>query len=105
MKRCKIGPWPMSDLPHIPSLGDFLQNHEEHLARLRATRGPELLAIDGRTGIVLQDADAYQALLERLQRLEDFEAVRNGLAQVDAGRTRPADEFFEEFLSRHGIAR
>ena len=30
-------------------------------------------------------------------------AVREGLADVEAGRTRPVDEFFQEFDQRHGI--
>jgi hypothetical protein len=30
-------------------------------------------------------------------------AVREGLADVEAGRTQPAEDFFREFDRRHGI--
>ena len=32
-------------------------------------------------------------------------AVEQGLADVEAGRTRPMDAFFQEFDARHGIHR
>jgi hypothetical protein len=34
-----------------------------------------------------------------------LEAVEQGLADVEAGRTRPVDAFFGEFDERHGIHR
>jgi hypothetical protein len=34
-----------------------------------------------------------------------LDAVEQGLADVEAGRTRPADAFFREFDERHGIHR
>jgi len=93
----------MLALDRIHSLADFMQNHEEHLARLKETGTPELLTIDGKAELVLQDATSYQAMLERVRELEDLTAVRAGLAQADRGEARPADEFFVEFLSRNGI--
>lgn len=32
-------------------------------------------------------------------------AIEQGLADVEAGRTRPVDAFFQEFDARHGIHR
>jgi len=93
----------MLDLRKIHSLTDFLRNHRDHVARLRETRTPEVLTINGKAALVLQDAESYQEMLDRLRELEDLAAIREGLAQADAGMTRSADEFFAEFTKRHGI--
>ena len=34
-----------------------------------------------------------------------LEAIEQGLADIEGGRTRPMDEFFQEFDVRHGIHR
>jgi predicted transcriptional regulator len=36
-------------------------------------------------------------------RRREIEAIREGLADVEAGRTRPIEEFIEEFRQRHQI--
>jgi predicted transcriptional regulator len=38
-------------------------------------------------------------------RQETIEAVREGLADVAAGRTKPHEQFRQEFEQRHGIVR
>ena len=38
---------------------------------------------------VLTDADAHREAVEALHRLRDLESVAAGLADLDAGRTRP----------------
>jgi hypothetical protein len=37
------------------------------------------------------------------EREETFEAIREGLADVEAGRVRPFEEFDREFRATHGI--
>lgn len=93
----------MLDLRQIHPLTDFLRHHKEHVARLKETRAPEVLTINGRAELVLQDADSYQALLDRLRALEDLVAVREGLSQAERGETRDADGFFDEFMSRNAV--
>lgn len=88
----------MIDKRQIHTLADFLRNHEEHVARLSKGHATEVLTIDGKPELVLQSAESYQALLDRLRELEDLAAVREGLAQADAGLTRPAEEFFSELV-------
>ena len=57
-----------------------------------------------RDGFV-QDAKAYQRLLDIAARADEDEAIRQGLDDVAPGRTRPVREFFEEFRRKHGIPR
>ena len=93
----------MLDLANdIRSMSDFKRNTTEILDRIRQTRHPLVLTINGRAEAVVQDAAAYQALLDRL---ETVEALQRGLADVKAGRTKPARTVLARMKRRHGIPR
>ena len=75
----------MLDLANdIRSLSDFKRNTVDLLDRLRKTGHPLVLTINGKAELVVQDAEAYQALLDRV---EAIEGIQRGLADVKAGRT------------------
>ncbi|MDX1395590.1 MAG: prevent-host-death protein [Gemmatimonadota bacterium] len=57
----------MIHLRNIYSLSDFQRNTREHVRRLKRTRLPEVLTINGRAELVVQDAASYQALLDTRQ--------------------------------------
>jgi len=61
----------MIKIQDILSLTEFHRHSREHIARLRATGRPQVLTVNGRAELVVQDASAYQQLLERLQRDEE----------------------------------
>lgn len=46
-----------------------------------------------------------QALALLRQRHETLQAIKEGLADVAAGRVKPLDEFLTDFETRHGIVR
>src|SRR5438477_5240715 len=49
----------MLDTRQIHSLTDFLRNHKAHLARLKETKTPEILTVNSRAELVIQDAESY----------------------------------------------
>jgi predicted transcriptional regulator len=53
----------------------------------------------------VQDATAYQRLLDIAARADVHEAIRQGLADAASGRTRPAREVLGEIRRRHAIQR
>jgi hypothetical protein len=59
----------------IGSLTDFSRNTKAHLKRLRRTGRPELLTVNGKAEVVIQNASAYQRLIESLEKLERESAV------------------------------
>ncbi len=77
------------------SLTEFQQRAPEFLSRLKATGDPVVLTVDGEPEVVVQDARAYQRLLDQAERLETIEAVRSALASRDRGEGRPLDEAFD----------
>ena len=54
----------------IRSLTDFARNARAHLDRLRRTGRPELLTVNGKAEVVVQNAAAYQRLIESLDKLK-----------------------------------
>jgi prevent-host-death family protein len=86
----------------IRSLSDFKRNTSELLDRLKKTGNPLVLTINGKAEVVVQNAAAYQELLERV---ETIEGIQQGLADVRAGRTKPARGVFNRLRQKHGIPR
>ena len=86
----------------IRSLSDFKRNTVDLLNRLRKTGNPLVLTINGKAELVVQDAEAYQALLDRI---EAIECIRRGLADVKAGRITPARRVFDRLRRAHDIPR
>ena len=93
----------MLDLANdIRSLSDFKRNTVALLDRLRETGSPLVLTVNGKAEVVVQDATAYQALLDRVATIE---GIQHGLADVKAGRTKPAQQVFKRLRRKHGIPR
>lgn len=83
----------MLDIPNdIRSLSDFKRNTSELLERLKKTGNPLVLTINGKAELVVQDAKAYEDLLDRVQTIE---SIQRGRADVKAGHTSPARKAFD----------
>lgn len=74
------------------------------MKQLRKNKRPLVLTVNGKAAAVVQDAEAYQRLLDVAARADAREGVRQGLEDVSEGRTRPAREFFREFEAAHGLS-
>jgi PHD/YefM family antitoxin component YafN of YafNO toxin-antitoxin module len=75
------------------------------MKQLRKSKRPVVLTVKGRAAAVVQDAGAYQKLLDIAASADAREGIRQGLEQARKGHTRPAREFFRGFQARHGISR
>ena len=49
----------------ILSLTEFHRHTKKHMARLRTTGRPEVLTVNGKAKLIVQDADAYQRMIEQ----------------------------------------
>ena len=70
---------------------------------LKKTKRPVVLTVKGRAAAVVQDAAAYQRLLDVAARASAEEGIRQGLQDLKKGRVRPARDFFDEFEAKQGI--
>jgi hypothetical protein len=50
----------MLDTREIHPLTGFLRNHKAHVTRLKETQAPEVLTVNGKAEVVVQDAASYQ---------------------------------------------
>ncbi|MBD2413416.1 prevent-host-death family protein [Nostoc calcicola FACHB-389] len=88
----------------IHSLSNFKRNTSEFIQQMKETGQPVVLTLNGKAELVVQDAESYQKLLELLEQLETIAGIRKGLEDVDAGKTRPIEEFKREMQQKYGIS-
>jgi prevent-host-death family protein len=87
----------------IQSLTTFRRRSGAFMKQLKKSKRPVVLTVNGKAAAIVQDAKAYQRLLDIAARADEHEAIRQGLEDVKAGRTRPAREVFEEIRRKYGI--
>lgn len=89
----------------IQPLTTFRNNSVEFLRQLKTTQRPIILTVNGKPEAVLQDPAAYQRLIDLAAYAEEEEAIRQGLADMHAGRTQPLKEVFDEIREKHAVSR
>ena len=89
----------------IQSLTTFRRRSGDFMRQLKKSKRPVVLTVKGRAAAIVQDAEAYQRLLDIAARADADEGIRQGLSDARKGKTRPAREFFDEFEAIHGIRR
>jgi prevent-host-death family protein len=89
----------------IQSLTTFRRRSGDFMKQLRKSKRPVVLTVKGKAAAVVQDAEAYQRLLDIAARVDSEEGIRQGLEDAKKGKIRPAEEFFDEFEAEHGIPR
>ncbi|MBX3118930.1 MAG: type II toxin-antitoxin system Phd/YefM family antitoxin [Fimbriimonadaceae bacterium] len=87
----------------VDSLTNFQKNSKAFVGKLEASKEPLVLTVNGKAKLVVQDAEAYQTLLDKVQATEDLEAIRQGLKESLEGKGRPAEEFFAEFEAKNEL--
>ena len=89
----------------IQSLTTFRRRSSDFLKQLKKSKRPVVLTVKGKAAAIVQDAEAYQRLLDIAARADAEEGIRQGLKHAKEGSIRPAREFFREFETKHGIPR
>ena len=85
----------------IQSLTTFRRRSGDLMKQLKKSKRPVVLTVKGKAEAVVQDAEAYQRLLDIASRADAKEGIRQGLEDSRKGKVRPAREFFEEFEAEH----
>jgi hypothetical protein len=89
----------MIALEDIRSLTDFQRNTKKHLKRLKATGRPEVLTVNGKAELIVQNAAAYEETLDAIR------GIQRGLDEMKAGTGKPAREALDEIRRKHKIPR
>ncbi|HEX6802525.1 MAG TPA: type II toxin-antitoxin system Phd/YefM family antitoxin [Terriglobales bacterium] len=89
----------------IQPLTTFRRRSAHFLKQIKKSKRPVILTVNGKAAAVLQDAEAYQRLLDIAASADAREGIRQGVEDARKGRTRSAAEFFQEFEAAHGLPR
>jgi prevent-host-death family protein len=89
----------------IQSLTTFRRRSGDFMKQLKKTKRPVVLTVKGKAAAIVQDAEAYQWLLDIAATASAEEGIRQGLDDVKQGKVRLAREFFADFEAEHGIPR
>ena len=95
----------MIDLRQVCSVTDFQRNLKHYVGRLREKKTPMVLTVNGRAELVVQDANSYQVLLDRLERAETLAAIRQGREQFERGEGIPIKQAERRLRRQHGFSR
>jgi prevent-host-death family protein len=79
----------------IQSLSTFKRNTNELINQMKETGNPMVLTVNGKAELVVQDAAAYQKLLDTLEKLETLIGIKKGLEDIATGNTQSLNNFIE----------
>ncbi|HZQ47541.1 MAG TPA: prevent-host-death protein [Verrucomicrobiae bacterium] len=89
----------MIALQDIRSLTDFQRNTKAHLRRLKSTGRPEVLTINGKAELIVQDAAAYEETIDAIR------GIQRGLDAMKAGTGKPFRQALDEIRAGQKISR
>lgn len=94
----------MLDTRQIHSMSDFLRNHKAHVARLKETRTPEVLTVNGRAEVVLLDTETYESMVEQLNQQQEKEITAARAHMAKSLKNAPPQEPVTEAEIERGNA-
>ena len=89
----------------IQPMTTFRNHSAEIMQHLKDTKRPVIVTVNGKAAAAVQDAEAYQHLLDLAAEASGAEGIRQGLEDLKNGRTRSARAVFDEIRAEHGIPR
>ena len=93
----------MIDLSEARSVTEFQRNIQDYVSRLKEKKTPLVLTVNGRAKLVVQDAESYQEILDRLERAETLAAIRRGMKDAEEGRMIPLEDAVAKLRTKHGF--
>lgn len=87
----------------IQSLSVFKRDSSKFLKQIKKTGEPLVLTVNGKAAAVVLDPDSYEDFQREKDRQDMIASVNRGIEDMQAGRTKPAKQVFDEFEKKHGI--
>ena len=85
----------------IHTVTEFCRKPAEHIGRLNEHKLPQLLTVNGKAAVVVQDAETYERVAKLAQYAESLQSIRRALSE----QGRALGEFTTEFEATRGILR
>jgi PHD/YefM family antitoxin component YafN of YafNO toxin-antitoxin module len=88
---------------NIHPLTDFLRHHKRHLKQVKRSQRPTVLTLNGKAEVVVQDAKAYQAMIEAVEAMDTRKGIAEGIASMESGTGEPANTVLGRLRKKHGF--
>jgi prevent-host-death family protein len=102
------------NLENIHSLTDFRRNASNYIDQIKETKAPLILTVNGEAAVVVQDARAFQQMLNRLQQLEDElnqlkleslrQEIQKGIDQANRGELLDGEQVMARLQAHYQAA-
>lgn len=83
----------------IHTVTEFSRKPAEHIKRLADSKRPEILTVNGKAAVVIQDAESYERMAELAEYAESIQTIRKALNE----ESRSLNDFKKEYESKLGI--
>ena len=93
----------MANLTNSHSLSDFQRNAKSYIEGLNQSGEPMLITVNGKVQAVLVDPISYQRMEQHLEKERFIAAVKEGIKDIDEGRTRPIEAVYAEMKAKYGF--
>ncbi|MFB2837056.1 type II toxin-antitoxin system Phd/YefM family antitoxin [Floridanema evergladense] len=93
----------MLSLSDIYPLSEFQRGAKAFLAKLNETKAPIVLTVNGKASVVVQDAESYQQLLDKVELLESIVGIRKSIEEFEQGKGIPLKQAFAELREKYGL--
>jgi len=93
----------MININAIQSLTDFKRNTNEHLKKLKKSRKPLILTVNGKAELVVFDAESFQTLLDKIEFAETVRDLREGIKSFENGEGQSAEKGLGDLADKYGI--
>jgi PHD/YefM family antitoxin component YafN of YafNO toxin-antitoxin module len=89
----------MISVQDIRSLTEFQRHTKAHLKRLKATRRPTVLTVNGKAELIVQDAAAFEEMLDAIR------GIQRGLEALKEGTGKPFRVALDDIRAKQRIPR
>jgi len=89
----------MISVQDIRSLTEFQRHTKAHLKRLKATRRPTVLTVNGKAELIVQDAAAFEEMLDAIR------GIQRGLEAMKEGTGKPFRVALDNIRAKQRIPR
>ncbi|MGB2923694.1 MAG: type II toxin-antitoxin system Phd/YefM family antitoxin [Limnothrix sp.] len=91
------------DLRNIHPLSEFQRSAKSFLETLKETKSSIVLTVNGKAAVVVQDAESYQLMTERMELLESMLGIRKSLEEFDQGKGIALDDASQSLREKYDI--
>ncbi|MEX2215446.1 MAG: type II toxin-antitoxin system Phd/YefM family antitoxin [Phycisphaeraceae bacterium] len=85
----------MIAIDDIDSLSSFQRNAKAHMRKLKKSGRPSVLTVNGKPALIVQDAEAYQRMLDAIERADTIAAIQQAMERSRHVKGKPLAQAFK----------